>query len=110
LLHSANKQHRGITMKQWLRRKLNNFLNGQEDDWVQADSLAPLENSFMSQAVHSDGIHFAVLPARGGTIVLIRRYGERKNNGDNTVLTYVIAEGDDIRENIANIVSMEMMK
>jgi len=55
-----------------------------------------------------DGMRFTVMPARGGTIIQMRVYDRKRDEGNNT--TYVIPDGEDIAQEVGRIVSMEMLK
>ena len=57
---------------------------------------------------HRNTIRFTVTPARGGSVVSISSYDERKDT-NNRVL-YVIDENEDIAKRIGEIVSMEILR
>lgn len=57
---------------------------------------------------HRTTIRFTVTPARGGSVVSINSYDERRDT-TNRVL-YVIDENEDIAKRIGEIVSMEMLR
>ena len=53
-------------------------------------------------------IRFNITPARGGSVVTVARYDQRKDNNEKTV--YVINESDDIGRRVSEIVTMEMYR
>ena len=53
-------------------------------------------------------IRFNITPARGGSVVTVSRYDQRKDNNDRTV--YVIDENTDIGKRVSEIVTMEMYR
>jgi hypothetical protein len=89
----------------WLKRKINRWLNSRED-------IYPVEQSPVraagANAVDVDGLSFNVMPATGGTVVQIRHYDRKTDRNNNT--THVIPDGEDIAERIGQIVSMELLR
>ena len=57
---------------------------------------------------HRTTIRFTVTPARGGSVVCINSYDERRDT--NNRLLYVIDENEDIAKRIGEIVSMELLR
>ena len=55
-----------------------------------------------------EGLRFTVMPARGGTIVQLRKYNDKRDENEYT--TYVIPDGEDIPAEVGKIVGMEIMK
>lgn len=53
-------------------------------------------------------IRFQITPARGGSVVTVNSYDQRKDQTNRTV--YVIDENSDLSKRIAEIVSMEMYR
>lgn len=98
-------------MKQWLRRKLLNILN---DDHTEAsnDTISRRKSMTSSAVVGSrtsnGEIQFTVSTARGGLIVNVRTYD--KSRDDYQYLNHLIHDDQDAPKNIADIVSLELMK
>jgi len=88
------------TFKQWIRDWLNNDEDTSQD-MVLASSSDPGYSS-------DDSIRFDITPARGGIIVNIRHYDPKTDR--NTYTVHVIHDDQNVAENIAQIVSMEMLK
>ena len=95
-------------MKQWLRRKLLNILN----DDSNKDCIGAVRKSMTSVAVgsrNSNGeLQFTVMAARGGLIVSVRTYDKQRD--DYLYLNNLIHDDQDAPKNIADIVSLELMK
>lgn len=53
-------------------------------------------------------LRFTVQPARGGLIVTIKQYNPAKDENNHTV--HIIHDDQDVAENIAHIVSMELLR
>jgi hypothetical protein len=96
------KDKHKMSMKDWLRNKVLNFLDGRSNEASMPISVHE------SNTADIEGMRFTVMPARGGTIIQVRTYDRR--NDESNFVTYVIPEGDDISEEVGRIVSMELMK
>ena len=89
-------------MKNWLRNKFRNF-------------LYPLDSAEVSLKVREDDesidaantLRFTVTPARGGIIVQVRSYDERRDETKHT--THVIHDDEHVSERVAEIVSMSLL-
>ena len=98
-------------MKQWLRRKLLNILN---DESAEACVVAGLSRKSMTGTAMvgsrtSNGeLQFTVSAARGGLIVNVRTYDKQRD--DYLYLNHLIHDDQDANKNIADIVSIELMK
>ena len=64
------------------------------------DSMAP--------EIDVTGLSFNVMSAQGGTIVQLRKYNDKLSC--NHYSTHIIAEGQDVAENIGKIVAIELWK
>jgi hypothetical protein len=88
-------------MKNWLRNKLLNFLHPQ-DSYV---CEKPMSTRISSQ---ENDINFTVNVARGGLIVTVRSYDEKHDR--HHYVNHIIHDDEDSSKNIADIVSVELMK
>ena len=88
-------------MLEWFRNKLHNFIFPQD---------IPSTPSRIRESTDADveGLRFTVMPARGGTIVQLRTYDQKRDNSNTT--TYVIPDGHDVAKEVGDIVSMELLK
>jgi hypothetical protein len=71
-----------------------------EETSIGIDSMAP--------EIDVTGLSFNVMSAQGGTIVQLRKYDDKLNR--NNYSTHIIAEGQDVAENIGKIVAIELWK
>lgn len=94
--------------KKWRLALLNwlgaGYMRVERDDGIypaaEVDCIGP--------SIDVSGLAFNVMPANGGTIVQIRNYDEK--NSRNNYTTHIIAEGQDVAENVGKIVAMELWK
>jgi hypothetical protein len=91
-------------MKNWLRNKLLNFLHSQDsqDSYV---CEKPMTTRISSQ---ENDISFTVNVARGGLIVTVRNYDDKHDR--HQYVNHIIHDDEDASKNIADIVSVELMK
>ena len=92
-------------MKNWLRNKLINFLHPQ--DIVISDG-PKVSNAIGRISSQQDDINFTVNVARGGLIVTVRSYDEKHDR--HHYVNHIIHDDEDASKNIADIVSVELMK
>ncbi len=72
-----------------------------------------LENSKASQIPVEEydtknTLRFLLTPARGGIVMTINTYDNRRDESNRTI--YVINESEDVSQRVAEIVSLELMK
>ena len=92
-------------MKNWIRRKLHDFIFSDRE----ADSPSRLVSSSDELGYQDDNsIRFQVTSARGGLILSMRYYNSRTDQ--NQYQNYVIPDDQDAAEEIAKIVSMELLR
>ena len=102
---SANKSKGKFSMKNWIRNKLHRFIFPQEE----AEAGPRLRTSEDELGYHDDNsIKFQITSARGGLILSMRHYDNRTDRSSYT--NYVISDAADPTEEIAKIVSMEMLR
>jgi hypothetical protein len=100
---SKNRKKEKVTMINWLRNKLRNFVY--EEDYPEKNVAI---SSDPGQIEESNTLRFTVTPARGGIIVQVRKY-DRKND-DNIYVTHVIHDDEHVSERVAELVSMELLR
>jgi hypothetical protein len=76
-----------------------------KDDNYEATSIGI---DSMAPEVDVTGLSFNVMAAQGGTIVQLRKYDDKLSR--NNYSTHIIAEGQDVAENIGKIVAIELWK
>jgi hypothetical protein len=91
-------------MKAWLRNRLHKFLYPQ-DEAVQSTAIAKYATNRCETATE---IQFTVAAARGGLIVCVRTYDKQRDRHD--YLNHIIHDDEDVAKNVADIVSVELMK
>lgn len=90
-------------MKNWLRRKLRNFLN---DD---ADCIAQPVRTRDSDSIESDNaFNLQIMSASGGTVIRAHKYDRRTDRTHNTL--YIVRSEDDMAEQISRIIMTESLK
>jgi hypothetical protein len=90
-------------MKNWLRNKLRSFIY---DEISIAEPKAMVSTRISSR--EQDDINFTVSVARGGLIVTVRNYDEKQDR--HHYVNHIIHDDEDASKNIADIVSVELMK
>lgn len=55
-----------------------------------------------------NSMRFTVTPARGGTVISVNQYDNKKD--ENITTLYVIPDDKDFKNEIANIMSLELLK
>jgi len=91
----------------WFDRWLLNRVQHARDMDEADQPLAILSGSIEDLELHNT-IRFSISPARGGSVVTVARYDQRKDHNEKTV--YVINENDTIGQRISEIVTMEMYR
>lgn len=86
----------------WFYKKFQNVIQQSNEKPVTPMAVEDAEMD------HRTTIRFTVTPARGGSVVCINSYDERRDT--NNRLLYVIDENEDIAKRIGEIVSMEMLR
>lgn len=92
-------------MINWIRNKLHNFIFPERE----ADRANTLVSSSDDMGYDADNsLRFQLTNARGGIILSMRKYDEHR---DRTYYqNYVIPDGEDTANSVAQIVSMEMLR
>lgn len=93
-------------MKNWLRRKLRDFLN-EEDHPLQTLSLTVRDRDELDSHEH-EPIRFSIFSAVGGKVVEIKTY-DKKTDRLNTSL-HIIQSDENFGDSIAKIIFMEGLK
>ncbi len=93
-------------MRNWIRKKLHNFIFATSDDSVAVSKSLVTADS--SDVAEDNTLRFTVTPARGGIIVSVRSYDRRKDDTYNTL--HVIHDEEQVSERVAEIVSMELLR
>ena len=98
-----NIKHERVSMKNWLRKKLQNFI-------LRGDDAKTSEVHLARESTEADieGLRFTVMPALGGTIIQLRTYDAKRDQ--QYCSTYVIPDGEDISQEVGRIVSVELLK
>lgn len=87
----------------WLARRVEAAMNDRKEVVLRSSSDIP-----EPRELQSSGIIFHLYPAAGGTVIETRQY-DRKHDR-NELHLYIIPEGDDFTNSLAEIVSMERIK
>lgn len=94
-----------MSIKRWFRNWLmsdNSMLQKAGNEIAISSSDDPAYDNYRSQ------LRFNVQPARGGLIVTVRQYDAHKDENKHTV--HIIHDDQDVAQNIAHIVSMELLR
>ena len=98
----------------WFKRLIVKWVREDWDDGrysnskLSRDKVYPVEPVTLGPDSMEGSLRLNVLPARGGTVVEIRKYDTQRDRNYN--LTYVIPDGDDVALEIGKIVNVEIMK
>lgn len=91
-------------MKQWLRNKLHRFLYPQDEAVLSTATVKYNGNRHLGESE----LQFTVSAARGGLIVNVRTYDKMRDN--HNYVSHIIHDDEDVAKNVADIVSVELMK
>ena len=92
-----------MKQKKTLKQRIRDWLNNDNESEVAVPEV--LESSGYNT---DDSIRIDVTPARGGIIVSIRKYDHKTDRRHDTV--HVIHDDQSVAENIAQIISMELLR
>jgi hypothetical protein len=95
-------------MKNWLRRKLWNFIHQTGDEPNTVIGMSKTAGVERTGIDMDNSLRFNVLSCTGGVVLQLYRYDRKNDRSDNA--THIIADGEDISERIGQIVAMEMLK
>ena len=91
----------------WLKRRLRNWLNSEEDCYpVEAISVG--RNRISLSEMESPSVNFKVMKANGGIIVETSRYDRQRDRHETGL--HIIQENQDLGESLAKIVTFENLK
>ena len=88
----------------WLRRRLRNWIN-YDEDCITAERLEIRSND---SHLRSQGFGLQVYKASGGIVIETRAYDERKDR--NNLGLYVITEDQDVGYELGKIITYENLK
>ena len=98
-------------IKRWLR----NWLFKDDSKYAAGTKRGSRGNELVATDSTADdfddyrtNIRFTVQPARGGIIITSRKYNKAKDENDQTV--HIIHDDENVSENIAQIISMELLR
>jgi hypothetical protein len=91
-------------MKRWLRNRLLQFLYPADE----AVSISASTAKYANRVETASEIQFTVSAARGGLIVCVRTYDKQRDRHD--YVNHIIHDDEEVSKNIADIVSVELMK
>ena len=89
---------------QWLKRKLRNWINS-DDDWKNG-AVTCVQESIGHD--YNDPLRFTISKAHGGMIVSTQRYNSKIDRSEADV--YIITEDQDLSAEIGKIVTMASLK
>jgi len=94
-------------MKTWLRNRLHQFLYP-SDEMSQPVGTATAKYHSGNRIESASEIQFTISAARGGLIVCVRSYDKQRDRHD--YVNHIIHDDEDVAKNVADIVSVELMK
>jgi hypothetical protein len=89
-------------MKNWIRKKIWNFLN--DTPKLNAVSI----DGSPRQRIDSDGLGISVYSAVGGNVIEIRKYDRAMDRGSNKL--YIVSTDKNFGEEVSKIITLEMMR
>jgi hypothetical protein len=96
--------HGGRKTMNWLRRKLRNWLD--EEDEIKLSRASVVERDRHSPA--QNGMNFCLYAAVGGHILESRVYNQKTDRTDGTL--YMIHDDEDFARQVAQAIMLEQMK
>lgn len=85
----------------WLKKKLRNWINDDEDIYVPIACRSPDEPD-------TNCLRFKVFRANGGTVVQTDYYDQKTDRQQNAL--HVIVEGQDLGQELGKIITYESLK
>jgi hypothetical protein len=94
----------GRKTMRWLKRKLRNWLNEEDEIKLSRATLVERDHDRPSQ----NGMNFCLYKAVGGHILESRAYNQKTDRTDGTL--YMIHEDQDFAKQVAQAIMLEQMK
>jgi hypothetical protein len=96
-------------MKNWIRRKLHNFIFSNDNELVESKQhrRGALVSS-RSSHIDSRGMNFTIHMANGGYVLEYSSYNEKTDRNDNTL--HIINSDTDLGQGIAHIITLELLR
>ena len=88
----------------WLMKRVQNAYNA--NSVSEKEAPIPIQRDDVDDYTYA--VRFNITPARGGSVVTVMRYDQRKDQTDRIV--YVIDESADLSKRVSEIVTMEMYR
>lgn len=89
----------------WLMKRVQNAYNA--NSVSEKEAPIPIQRDDVEDYTAAT-VRFNITPARGGSVVTVMRYDQRKDHTDRVV--YVIDESADLSKRVSEIVTMEMYR
>jgi len=92
----------------WLRRKINNWLNDDDEDYNQGAHLAHI-HPYEESGLYASGMSFKLFSANGGIVVKVTSEGRNMLKEDDSSL-HIIPKDQDLAESLAKIITLEVLR
>jgi hypothetical protein len=94
----------GENKMKWLKRRLRNWLNEEDEIRLQRATVVERDRSAPAQ----NGMNFCLYQAVGGHILESRTYNQKTDRTDGTL--YMIHDDEDFARQVAQAIMLEQMK
>ena len=91
-------------MKNWLRRKIRNFLNDDAPDRPPLATVVAREDDFGS----SKNLNLNIYYATGGVVIKSYKYDNKTDRSHNSL--YIIREDQELAHELSRIITVESLK
>ena len=95
-------------MRNWLKRKLNEFINSPDDPRNYGVAISKASVTSNDGIDMDNCLRFNVLVGSGGVVLQLHRYDRKTDRTNNS--THIIPDHENIAERIGQIVSIEILK
>jgi hypothetical protein len=100
-------------MKNWLKRRLRNWVNSNDGDTVMQSNRASKKGLLINQdspgeTLSSEPLRLSIYSANGGVVIETRQYDRVKDRSINQL--YVVGHGEDIANTVSKVITMESLR
>lgn len=90
----------------WLKRKLRNWINNDDDYGLSASKIVSCDE--LASVDWDQPLRFTLTRAQGGYIINTRRYDKVKDRNEGSV--YILTDEQNLSEEVGKIISLEMLR
>ena len=90
----------------WLKRKLRNWINDDQDIMVSQKQRGLVSTS--DDGLSTEPLRLSIYRANGGTIIETRTYDRQKDRNQNQL--HIVSHSDDLGHSLSKIITMEALR